>query len=308
MNPVYSVYGLRIQSDLALPELTPWNPHPAGGEAIPQATDYDVRVRFGSVPRSLEGGTDAGVLWQRSPGKYLLSIDGVARFLITAGQEVTIDADPGATEDDLRAFLLGSVCGVLLHTCGLLPLHASSIATSHGALVFMGRSGGGKSTLLSALLERGHTMIADDVTAVMHGSDGASLAYPGYPRVRLWDSALRAMGATPERLRRVRPSVQKYLLPTDRIAATPTSIAALFELVETNEDVIRVEELTPAEQLARCTRYVRATRLFPDAAVQRLRFEGLTAILRTARLRRVLRPAHPFQPHALADVIERLGT
>jgi hypothetical protein len=267
-----------------------------------------VRVRFGSVPRSLEGATARGVLWQRSPDRYLLTIDGVARFLITEGREVTIDADPASTDDDIRAFLLGSVSGALLPACGLLPLHASSIVTSRGALVFMGRAGCGKSTLLSALLERGHTMIADDVTAVKRGDDGAALAYPGYPHVRLWESVLRAMGANPEGLRRLRPSLQKYLLPADRIASGPAPIAALFELVETNEDAIRVEELTPAEQFARCNRYVRPTRLFPDPAVQRLRFEGLTAILRTARLRRVLRPAHPFQPHALADVIEGLGT
>jgi hypothetical protein len=307
VNSLYQAYGLRIRSELPLPELAPWTPPPGSPGAAGLSADADVRVRFGSVPRSLEGRTNAGIPWQVCAGRYLLAIDGVARFLITNGREVTIDPAPDAASEDIRLFFLGAVCGALLHTCGVLPLHGSSIATSRGALVFVGRSGSGKSTLLSALLRRGYTMIADDVTAVRSGGEESALAYPGYPRIRLLESVLRSMGEHPEALQRVCPSSDKRLLPANRFASTPTPIAALFELVEADEPTIRVEELTPAEQLARCSRYVRRTRLFPETEDRRRRFEGLAALLRVAPLKRILRPRHPFQPDALADFVERLS-
>jgi len=304
---VYHAYGLCIRSELPLPEVAPWHPDPAGLRTAGDPADVDVQVRIGAVMRSLGGRTIPGFPWQVRTGQYLLTIDGVARFLITGGRDVTIDPAPSGAWEDIRGYFLGAVCGVLLHTCGVLPLHGSSIATPRGAMIFLGRSGSGKSTLLSTLLRRGHTMIADDVTAVRIGDDGTPLAYPGYPRIRLFDSVLRGMGEQPDTLQRLSSASGKYLLPVDRFASTPAPVTALFELVETDAAGLSIDDVPPAEQLVRCGQFIRTRRLFPGHEDVRQRFAGLGALLRTAALRRIVRPRHPFHPDALADLIEGLG-
>lgn len=307
MSRMYLAYGLRIQSELPLPELVPVGANEGHAEAQVYTGSCDVAVSLGPIAATLPGSQNTRPPWQTAPGRHLLSVDGVARYLITEGREITIDIAPGAAEESIRFFFLGAVCGVLLHLRRVIPLHASSIMTSRGALVFMGRSGTGKSTLLSTLLARGHVMMADDVTAVSSIDGAPALAYPGYPRVRLWGSVIRSMGLRPEGLRRVQPTSDKYLLPAKRFATRPAPVAALFELVETTEPPLRFENVAPAEQIARCSNYVRRARLFPGHEERRRRFDALAGLLRTAPLTRVLRPRDHCQPEALADFVEMLG-
>lgn len=303
---VYQAYGLCIASELPLPELPLRRPHRAGDRG--DAPEVDVHVRVGEVPVSLHGTTRPGDPWQWSAGHYLLTITGVGRFLVTDGRQITIAPAPDAAWEDIRGYLLGAVCGVVLQTCGVLALHGSSVTTPRGAVVFLGRSGSGKSTLLSTLLARGYTMMADDVTAVRITSDQTPLAYPGYPHIRLFDSVLRAMGHQPDTLPRLKAASGKFLLPAPRFASTPAPVAALFELTETPGPDVCVDVIPPADQLVRCSEYVRARRLFRDPAHLGPRFARLATLLRAAPLRRLRRPSHPFRPEALADRVEQLLT
>jgi hypothetical protein len=68
----------------------------------------------------------------------------------------------------------------LLH--GYEPLHASAVAIGGQALLFMGTSGAGKSSVALHLTARGATFLADDVTA-LELRDGAVTAHPGPPLV-----------------------------------------------------------------------------------------------------------------------------
>jgi len=301
---LYQAYGLCIESELPLPELPLWRPPHVGGRAHYDSPKVDVRVHIGNVPQSLPGTPNTDRPWQMSAGQYLLTINGVGRFLVTDDRQITIDPEPASRWEDVRGYLLGAVCGVLLHTCGVLPLHGSSVATPQGAVVFLGRSGSGKSTLLSTLLARGHTMIADDVTAVRIAPDQTPLASPGYPRIRLFDSVLLAMGQRPETLQRLGSASGKFLLPADRFASTPVPVTALFELVETTGPDLCVNAVPPPDQLVRCSQYIRTRRLFQAPPHVGPRFARLAALLRAAPLRRIERPARPFQPEALADLVE----
>jgi serine kinase of HPr protein (carbohydrate metabolism regulator) len=55
---------------------------------------------------------------------------------------------------------------VLLQQRGRLVLHASAVTVDLGVVAFMGGPGWGKSTMAAAMYARGHSIVADDVTAV----------------------------------------------------------------------------------------------------------------------------------------------
>lgn len=183
----YSLFGLHIASSLRLPELVAGSP-----VAAP-----DIVVEFGVV---------------RARGGYhsLLEFEGVARYLVSDGAQIVVQPDPGADERNIRLYLLGSAMGMLLHQRGLLPLHANAIEVDGCAIAFMGPSGAGKSTLAAWAQERGHRLIADDVCVVAFDTQGQPLAMPGLPRLRLWRTALEALGKSASAFERSYAGDEQY--------------------------------------------------------------------------------------------------
>ncbi len=85
---------------------------------------------------------------------------------------------------------------------GYEALHAGALATPEGAIAITATTGGGKSTLLSELLARGLTLMADDVLVLEPaGTDGPPLAHPAPPLMTVPAARLaalsRALSPTP---------------------------------------------------------------------------------------------------------------
>ena len=192
---LYRAYGLRFETSRPFPELMPAEEN---GPA-------DVTVRWDTVPEELDNPAGEGVVYQANPDQFLLKLDQIGRFLVQNGDEILVQPAPDSLESDVRVFLLGSCLGALLHQRGILALHASAILTDKGAILFVGHSSVGKSTLLGAFLKRGYRMLADDVTGVVLGKDGMPLALPAFPRAKLWADSVKRLGHDKDALSRVRP-------------------------------------------------------------------------------------------------------
>ena len=180
----YSAFGLRINSEVALPELYPAGP----------AGEPDVRIRLASLPADRP--TASGIHFD--DGGTLLVVENVASFLVSNGREIAVHPWEAVPIANVRLYLLGSAMGVLLHQRGLLPLHANAIEIGHSAAAFMGASGAGKSTLAAWFHDRGCRIVADDVSVVTFDAAKRPLVHPGIPRLRLWKEALEAGGRTPD--------------------------------------------------------------------------------------------------------------
>ncbi len=196
-------YQLRIDSELALPELLV-----APAAESPEVAD--VLIRLGDAGQ----GADAG---RRQIGPYAwcttdelwLDIPKVARFLIQHGNHIVIQPQPGADEDSVRLFLLGSAFGALLSQRDMLVLHGNAIRIGDQCLVCVGTSGIGKSTLAAGFLQRGHAILADDVVPI----DAAGRALPAFPRVKLWRDSAEHLGVDTTNLQRLRPGLSKFNYP-----------------------------------------------------------------------------------------------
>ncbi len=104
MTPyTYTAYGLTIISDFELPELLPL--------PLQDVPEDAVRIRLGQVPQELDDPVGTGVLYQAKPNEFLLRLDAIAGYYVTDGRDIVVEPVPGATDDEIRLFLLGSALG-----------------------------------------------------------------------------------------------------------------------------------------------------------------------------------------------------
>lgn len=193
-----TVYGLGIQTNVALPEL------------IPGAAVIDVVIRLAALPPRPHDHKDDIYYARATDREAYLSWRHVGAFLVRDGREILVD--PECEERVLRSYLLGPVLGVVLRQRGRLVMHASGIDIRGRVAAFIGDAGQGKSTIAAALYERGYPLITDDLLAFhpINGT-GAPMVAPGFPTLKLRPDALTAFGMHPDTLRSSHPLEEKYL-------------------------------------------------------------------------------------------------
>lgn len=265
----YSVYGLQVRSEMALPELF----------AAPATETPDISIRRGTIADSAR--SEPG-LHARSDGLVLV-IDAIAAFRISDGREILVDAEPGVPEENVRLYLLGSALGLLIHQRGLLPLHANAVEIGGKAVAFMGRSGQGKSTLAAWFHDHGYRIIADDVCVIRFDKNGRPLVRPGLPRLRLWREMLEASGREPTRFSRSYAgdaTWEKYDVPIlhENTVGEETQLAAIYLLAKADAfEIARLDGLDAAEAVFANT--YRGGHV-PDAGNVRSHFEACVALVR----------------------------
>lgn len=309
----YLAHGLHIASELACPELWPYD---SNGKPA------QVRIRYGQVPHELPSPTDEGTYYQANGRQFLLKLKAIGRFLVSDGQEILIEPaqeELQGIQDEIRLFLLGTALGVLLHQRGQLILHGSAIEISsppklggteggRGAVVFVGRSGAGKSTLAAAFGQRGYRVLADDVSAIALDSDDRPVIYPGICHIKLWDDAAEKLGYDLRTIRRLRPQVEKYSLSLrEQFDPTPVPLLAVYQLTTSDKPEL---DLKPVSSLAKFRLLLDQT--YRDGFVKifgsaKTHFQQVTRVAQQINIRRVTRPtAHVLTKPGMQKLIELL--
>ena len=299
----YHAYGLRIRSAVSLP----FDPLPEPGASEPPASEHDVTVRLGAVPETLPGGPatrSSNLLdWQARPGAFLMHMEDVARYLVTGGRDVLIE--PLGTEDGSVAdFFPGTPFTALLQQRGVATLHAAAVATGAGAVLLLGRSGIGKSSLAAALVERGWALLADDVTGVILDAGGRPVALPGFSHQRLYADTLDEMGWRGRARSRVRDGMEKYWMPAQRACTEPLPVRAAFVLAVADRPDVGIDPVSSGRAF-RVLRNNTHRRPAMEAMGQRdAHFRALAAMTRHVPVAWVARPRRSFPLGALADRIK----
>jgi hypothetical protein len=292
---LYSLFGLVVQSQVPCPELSETE------GAI------DASILLGDVPESLrEGGGSS--LFEVLEDRALLTVPGVARYLISSGREIRVAVEPGADPATIRLFLLGTPMGVLLHQRGVLPLHASAVEVDGAAIAFVGHSGAGKSTMVAGLERRGHTLITDDICALSRGASGESLVAPGPPHMKLWADAMSHFfeeGAARE-FERVRPEMEKYRVPTTPAAAKPMVLRRVYVLRTWNKEALSIEPLEGARKLEALIANTYRLRMV-EPARKRRHFLHCAEAASNLSVRKVFRPQHAPFGEVVGMVLQDLG-
>ena len=144
-----------------------------------------------------------------------LNIPDIAKFFITNGKQIFISktSENYSIEEPIRTYLLGSAIGALLIQRGILLFHGNSLEKNGKAIICLGDSGVGKSTIAYQLMKNGWNLISDDLVAL--DSDGNVL--PGIPRIKLWEDAVSHFGLNTNQLPRVAKGFNKFLITKESI-------------------------------------------------------------------------------------------
>lgn len=280
----YSVYGMNISSSIPLPDL-------------PQ-TDLpsNVSMQFGNVTDALinsalhksETFENPGVKIRASKRAMYFDWDRLGKVFVREGREVIVQPEAETLEEDLHPFLTGPVLAVLLHQRGFFVLHSSAVEINGTTVAFLGAKGFGKSTLAGYLKSKGHRLISDDIVPVNFTKDEV-LIYPGFPRIKLYDDAIEAIGQKPANFPRIHRFVEKrsFQCP-DSFSLNPIPLNAVYILNENKN--VSVEEISQADAFIEVSKNTHLNRFLEALNCQSEYFKYCQKLIQKIPVFRLNRP------------------
>lgn len=294
----YNIFGLNFASPMEIP-----------GARIATSNNIDVFIRYGESPDHLEKTSNSGVLFESSENEFLLKLPKVGKYYVENGNCITIEPGPEARESEIRLFLLGSVLGAILYQRGYTPLHGSAVSTSDGeALIIIGNSASGKSTLAASLSKSGFPLISDDQSAILPDNNGNCIILPGIATVKLWMDAKTQLFPVGD-YSRVRPELNKFNIPVSGVESDNKAylITRIINLVTKNSEGITSETVSGARKLSILRAHVFREQLIKGMGLLEDHFHLLSTLARQAKIYQIARPSLPQDSDILRDyIIDRI--
>jgi hypothetical protein len=190
----------------------------------------DVRIAYGDVPRYLPDAVVRGVLYEASRPEALLEVPGIARLHIRR-DVLTVQPLGHSIAAALGPYLRRTPLMVLMLLRGGFGASAAALAGPDGAVVVMGRTVSGKSTLAAALMKRGWRLIADDAAPLVVEPDGTVRVHPVWPEMILWQDAADALfGPSPSWLGNAAGEIPRRTVARERYCREPMPLKRLYVL------------------------------------------------------------------------------
>jgi len=203
----YCVGGITIGSDIHYPELILDNSH----------KDVEVVLAYGEVPETLDNNRADFPIVEVNEDNYLLKIPRAGRYWVNKGDRITIQAEEGATLEDVRKQSLTAVLAMLGYQRNYIMMHGGVVIINGRGVLITGISAMGKSALLAALSQKGCRVISDDISYIQV-IDKEVIAFPSFPRIMLWKDSLRKLKLKAEEGQKLRADMEKYFYPVSNSA------------------------------------------------------------------------------------------
>ncbi len=229
MQTYYKLFSLYVDSCIHLPET----------KKIEREMPPDVTVEYRPIVSKMRPNREEppqlfGFMPLSETCMQFSSVAGL--YEISNGNHIAIDTVKGATEEQIRLFLLGTSMGILQTQRGWLPLHGGAVVVNGKAAMITGQAGAGKSTITSALVGQGLPYLTDDVSTVIQKNDDFYIL-PSYPQRKLVRDACVKLGYHPESLPVVDPIRDKFAIrDAENWHNTPAPFSVIVRLVSASED------------------------------------------------------------------------
>jgi hypothetical protein len=288
MKKTYSVFGLVIESELELTELLP-----ATGQA-------DVQIMVGKAPDRL-GNPQVKTPWyEAAPGRFLLRVEGSAKYYVENGELIIIEPHPAAQPEAIRVFLLHTVLAALLQQRDYLVVHGAAAVVDGKAVVLVGNSSVGKTAIALTLFDRGYEILGDEIGAITL-QDGKPVVVPGIPQLNVWRDTLKRADHAVERYQPIRQGIEKYAVPIrERFGKAPVGLENIVLLRQHN---LATTEREPLKGAAGFEQMLRNAYFVETVANQARHFMIGAAIMQNTHLRRVTFNDQPYQVDKVTDFI-----
>ncbi len=280
-------YGLLIGSDFCL--LDP------SEELSESEVQPDVFVKTGRIEDAAWDALDPNASFKGT-------LPGIGQFWIQSNQ-ITVQPSFGVDEKVLSSCILGTAFSVLLQQRGFLVLHASATVIKGKAIAFIGFSGAGKSTTISAFMRSGYSVITDDVLAIRFSAEHPE-AIPSYPIIKLLPDAVEALGHEAENLPLLHASSHKRI---QNFGCEPLQAAYPLHRIYllSKGDHHEIEELSSTETLFTLANQSRAVKNLIAPEAKKLHFQQCAEL---AKAKRVFRLRRKPGLEELAEIVKLVET
>lgn len=288
---LYKAFGLMIRSEYALPEL-----YMASGEE-PLAT---ITVKKVDLTNIWQEHAPPNGFFAILDSRVLFMIPEVGIFSVENGHTIWVSPFSGVEEDRVRLYILGTGIGLILLQRRILPLHGSCIAIDGKAYAILGHSGAGKSTLASVLLNRGYSLISDDIIPIVV-SEQVPIAIPSYPQQKLWQESMKELEISRSDCRPIYNRETKFTVPIHtRFHAEPLPLAGVFELVKTESDAF-IKPIHGMERYYVLFNHTYRNFLVTGGGLMDWHFSTLAQFVNRIAVYRLARPSTSFSAYGLAS-------
>jgi len=286
LSSYYHLYGLNVESDLALPGLRsriPPRNHDSSVKLFlrdalthwPIETSADKSTLIHDPAQNgSTNNTNVRIEYFAAARCYrFLYDDGIAFALGHDGKNIWGVWPPQMSLEDLMVYLLGPVFAFVLRLHGFTSLHASAAVIRGNGVAFVGPGGAGKSTIVGALARGSYPILGDDVAVLEEISEEYCLR-SAYPHVRLWPDSGSILFGAKDALPQLVPSSEwnKRFLDLDQPAfcfqTEPAPLRRIFLIEPYSPDVqvARIDEIGPVDAFARlaantCVNYGLTTKM-----------------------------------------------
>jgi hypothetical protein len=258
----YILCGWHVRSDIAFTGV------PTSVRGGGQSADVFIKI----APEDSPIAKNAGQFMEHSVERSLMRIEKVADFEITGGRQIRVWPTAGAKQKDVEIFLFGPAWATLCHQRGILPLHASAIATRGGITAFAGHSGAGKSTTAAFLNSLGYELLADDILPVSFNQNSIPGAWPYLRRLKLHRDPIIQLALTPAEMVGETLDKEKYFIRPQLTSDDKWRRLERLYLLENNVAAPRVpiQQITGADAVRALVEqtyhfnFIRGTRRFGD--------------------------------------------
>ena len=297
MSYFYRVYGLNVKSEILVPELTILKDD--------RRNNIDVNICYKSMDADIKMMMFQGEKSNYEKQKMWFHIPNLATYCISNGNEVNIELCENADMQLVKVYILGSVMGLVLLQRNMVAIHGGSIVINNKGYIFTGDKGAGKSTITTALRQKGYKFVSDDVASIKDSK--ISEIYPGFGYQKLCHDTMLKLGYNPDEFKPFRSDMSiKYIVPAlDSFVDENVECSAIFELIESDVDKVEIKEVFGKEKLDRVIKNIfRIEMLMYAGGMPPEYFAKCLSFVKNIKYYKMLRPKGKFTVNEQINIIE----
>lgn len=293
----YYVYGLNIKSEIEIEEFV----------KLDYIADEDVvTISYSTMSDDIKEKIKEGVRINLSNNKIWFHINDIATYCVTDGNKIEVELCDNADMQLMKIYVMCSCLGFIMIQKKMVAIHGGVIEMDNKAVIFTGDRGAGKSTLTTALRERGYKFISDDVAGIKINK--VPYVMPGFPYQKLCESAMDKFGYDKEMYTSFMSDKEvKYVVPAlDEFIYEGRELVAIVKLTVGDVDEVTIEELRGSEKLNNIIENIYRGEYINDLGMMDpIYFKQCIDIAKNIRFFKITRPANKFTVDNQIELIER---
>ena len=236
----YKVYDLKVKSDLIFPQLI----------TCEDGRDWDLEILSGIMPEDITLKSEVRKYEFGMERSYL--INKTCCILVENGSRIIYTLKPEGLEKYLQTYLLGFGMSMVAIQRGMISIHCSALADDEGAVLIAGDSGAGKSTIATAFIESGYSLMADDMVLV-ETVNRKVMAKPAFPYQKLCRNVVMEKGYDLDELIYINEEKDKFLVPfKGEFITQPMPVKAFIYLTIINSEEVLTDEVKGLDKFNLC--------------------------------------------------------